>query len=86
VVDVISPLHLPHAMKHDACLEYARLKDRQDQCLETSTYLTNHPEEEELTTKRAAERYHQRYIEAHAELLSHAKSCPVCRGQTGDWT
>ncbi len=73
-------------MKQDVCFEYIRLKEREKQCSETSEYFRVHPEYGELTSKRAAEQYHQRSLEARRECAEHSRNCPVCKGQTTEWT
>jgi hypothetical protein len=65
-------------MKREVCLEYIRLKQREEQCRETSVYFGKHSDFGELS-KRATERYRQWSLQAHKECIEHAKRCPVCK-------
>jgi hypothetical protein len=73
-------------MEKYACLEYTRLKEREAQCIETSEWFKRHPEHGELLSKKATERYYDRYLEAHRDCIEHSKQCLMCNGTADDWT
>jgi len=73
-------------MKHHACPESTRLKEREAECIETSEWFKRHPEHGQLLSKRATERYYERYLEARRARIEHSKQCPVCKGTADDWT